>query len=137
MRTKGFAGAIGVAGSLLVLGVAAVGAAAPGPSRPTPALAGASPLSPASQLSGKVQPRGDGKPVSQPLWVDGCDHNYADASGKNEELCVPFNAPRGKVVNCAYLKAIHIGPLKVEGVDSKHLAGGSTAAVRGAIVCPG
>ncbi|WP_322749795.1 MULTISPECIES: hypothetical protein [unclassified Frankia] len=85
-------------------------------------------------LSGRVQPHGNGRPSPATLWVDGCDHNYADAGG-NSNVCVPKVAPGGRTVDCDFLRAAGFGPLKVIGVDSKHLAGPGKTASRGDTVC--
>ncbi|WP_239331753.1 hypothetical protein [Frankia sp. CiP3] len=87
-------------------------------------------------LSGRVQPHGNGRPSPATLWVDGCDHNYADAAG-NSSVCVPKTAPGGHAVDCAFLRAAGFGPLKVIGTDSKHLAGPGRTAPRGTTVCAG
>jgi hypothetical protein len=85
-------------------------------------------------LSGRVQPHGDGHPSPATLWVDGCDHNYADAAG-NSSVCVPKIAPGGHAVDCEFLRSAGFGPLKVIGVDGRHLAGPGKTAPRGATVC--
>ncbi len=85
-------------------------------------------------LSGRIQPHGNGRPSPATLWVDGCDHNYADAGG-NTNVCVPKVAPGGRAVDCAFLRKAGFGPLRVTGTDSKHLAGAGGTAPRGATVC--
>ncbi len=85
-------------------------------------------------LSGRIQPHGNGRPSPATLWVDGCDHNYADVAG-NSNVCVPKVAPGGHAVDCEFLRSAGFGPLKVTGMDDKHLAGPGKTAPRGATVC--
>ncbi|MDQ4103315.1 MAG: hypothetical protein M3186_06255 [Actinomycetota bacterium] len=75
------------------------------------------------------------KSVDIPLWIDGCDHNYVDASRRRENICVPLNGPRGRPVDCAYLKKLKISALIVRGTDQKRLAGQGRMAPQGKIVC--
>ncbi|WP_250284099.1 MULTISPECIES: hypothetical protein [unclassified Frankia] len=85
-------------------------------------------------LSGRIQPHGNGRPSPATLWVDGCDHNYVNA-GDNSNVCVPKVAPGGAPVNCAFLRKSGFGPLKVTGTDTKNLAGTGGTAPRGTTVC--
>jgi hypothetical protein len=101
----------------------------------TPSATATAVAGPATQLTGKVQPPGNGKPAPVPLGIDGCDHNYADASGNRNNICVPLAAPLGKPTTCTYLKQLHIGRLKVIGADRLRLTGTGKSAPRGSLVC--
>ncbi|WP_052914392.1 hypothetical protein [Protofrankia coriariae] len=85
-------------------------------------------------LSGRIQPHGNGRPSPATLWVDGCDHNYVKASD-NMNVCVPKIAPGGVPVDCEFLRKSGFGALKVTGTDSKNLAGTGGNAPRGTTVC--
>jgi hypothetical protein len=68
--------------------------------------------------------------------VDGCNHNYADPSGKRN-FCVPRAAPLGRTLDCTFLRDVGVAPLKVVGVDDLQLAGGGRSAARNEVVCAG
>ena len=75
------------------------------------------------------------RPAAVRLHIDGCDHNYADATGKNENICVPVNPPKGKKIDCEYLKARKLPPLKIQGTDTKKLAKPGQSDRKGSKVC--
>jgi hypothetical protein len=54
--------------------------------------------------------------VSEPIGIDGCDHDYGTFN-----QCVPLTYPAGVTSRCAWLLAHGFGPLKVVGTDREHL----------------
>lgn len=118
------------------VGVPAAAAAAAGPAGPG-AVSSEFPVGLGNpDLSGAVRPFGNGSPSPVPPGVDGCDRNYVDAGGALS-VCVPSVVPDGGAVDCASLRRLGFGPLRVVGADVKQLAGPGRQAAVGEVVCGG
>lgn len=64
-----------------------------------------------------VTHRNSQKPVYVPWNVDGCDHDYGTPN-----QCVPWQIPAsGPQADCAWLRSMGFGPLKVYGTNRQHL----------------
>jgi hypothetical protein len=55
-------------------------------------------------------------PVTEPIGLDGCDHDYGTVN-----QCVPLTYPPGVASRCAWLLAHGFGPMKVVGMDRENL----------------
>ncbi|KJE23928.1 hypothetical protein FF36_01615 [Frankia torreyi] len=91
-------------------------------------------VAPAAGLSGRVVPRGNGRPSPVPVGLDGCDYNYV-AADTGRRICVPRTPPPGRRLDCAYLREQGIGSVRVTGQDTRRLAGAAPAAARGTVLC--
>ncbi|CAO5247467.1 hypothetical protein [Frankia sp. AgKG'84/4] len=118
----------GVAGGLAREGWPADGAGPPSTGDPVAVAA-----APPGVLSGRVVPRGNGRPSPVPVGLDGCDYNYV-AGDTGRRICVPRTPPPGQRLDCAYLRAQGIGPVRVIGEDTRRLAG-TIPVTRGAVLC--
>ncbi len=119
----------GVAGALARDGWPVEGAGPP-PNTGDPVAVAAAPP---GVLSGRVVPRGNGRPSPVPAGLDGCDYNYV-AVDTGRRICVPRTPPPDQRLDCAYLRAQGIGPVRVIGEDTRKLAG-TIPVTRGAVLC--